>query len=146
MESVVFQDSPLAMYLEGKIIHIPPNVTGSLLTFGKGEGEGEFDAENEWAATNTLIEPTSPAEKTSFAPQGRPVGFSKFRRKPPPLLNLEVSRSKGTVARLQESYSVSTLCSFTAVVADKGWLYRVLYIRDSAGPRMRISLNNSDIS
>jgi hypothetical protein len=118
MESVVFQDSPLAMYLEGKIIHNPPSVTGSSLTFDKGEGE--VDAENEWAPTNTPIEPTSPAETTSFAPQGRPVGFSKFRRKPPPLLNLEVPRSKGTVARLQESYSVSNQCSFTGVVAEEG--------------------------
>lgn len=117
MEPVVFQDSPLAMYLEGRIIHNPPKITGSLLTFGKGEGE--VDAENEWPPINSLIEPTSPAETVSFAPQGRPVGFSKFRRKPPPLLNLEVPRSKGTVARLQESYSVSNQCSFTALVVAK---------------------------
>ena len=114
------------------------------LTFYKGEGEA--DTENEWVvATKTIVEPTSPAEATSLAPQGRPVGFSKFRRKPPPLLNLEVPRSKGMVARLQESYSVSSpLPKYQSALLKE--VNRVRCILDSVEPKMHISLNSSDIS
>lgn len=85
MESIVFQDSPLAQYLEG-----------------------EGQADNEWPSvenTSGWIDPDTSSEiTTSFAPQG-PIRNPKSRRKPPLSLNLEGPSSKGLVAQIHNSCS-----------------------------------------
>ncbi|KAI9877897.1 MAG: hypothetical protein M1830_001810 [Pleopsidium flavum] len=80
MESVIFQDSPLAEYLEG-------------------EGEGQPD----WASSPTAKEPTSP-QTQSFAPRGPSLLQFRFRRKVPQPLTLKVPQ-KGAVASLHDSCS-----------------------------------------
>ncbi|KAA6415449.1 MAG: hypothetical protein FRX48_00164 [Lasallia pustulata] len=83
MDSVIFQDSPLAFYLEG-----------------------EGKAEHEWATTTPGKEPAS-LEPLSFAPTGLPKAYSKFRRKLPRALNLslEVPSARGLVGSLQNNCS-----------------------------------------
>ncbi|KAI4227295.1 MAG: hypothetical protein L6R36_002502 [Xanthoria steineri] len=91
MEPVVFESSPLALYLQG----------------------GNEDSSDDQTRTNTLP-PTSPAPSTSFAPTGFPNRPRKLRRKPSRLLNLEAPSSKGPVARFHY------ICS-RAVNARRGW-------------------------
>ncbi|MCJ1389271.1 hypothetical protein MMC18_002127 [Xylographa bjoerkii] len=81
MESVVFHKSPLADYLEG---------------------QGE--ANNEWTSSQTGPAPII-ADSPSFAPRGLPTTYSKFRRKLPSALKLDVPRSKGAVARIHDTCS-----------------------------------------
>ncbi|KAI4255698.1 MAG: hypothetical protein LQ352_002447 [Teloschistes flavicans] len=89
MDSVVFQDSPLALYLEG---------------------DGEAN-NNEWAPTSiTQIDP--PPNISSFAPQGPPNRPRKLRRKPPRLLNLDQPTPKGTVAQFHDACSVGFKTAF----------------------------------
>ncbi|KAI4238265.1 MAG: hypothetical protein LQ349_001231 [Xanthoria aureola] len=91
MEPVVFESSPLALYLQG----------------------GNEDSSDDQTRTNTLP-PTSPAPSTSFAPTGFPSRPRKLRRKPSRLLNLEAPSSKGPVARFHY------ICS-RALNARLGW-------------------------
>lgn len=84
MESVVFEDSPTAHYLEG---------------------EGEKN--DEWASTKTVNEPTPQAETISFAPQGLPTQHPKLREKPLPILSLESPLAKGTVAHIHNTCSTA---------------------------------------
>ncbi|KAL8781532.1 MAG: hypothetical protein Q9194_000294 [Teloschistes cf. exilis] len=82
MDSIVFQDSPFALYLEG---------------------DGGAN-NNEWKPTGTTqLDP--PPSISSFAPQGPPNRPRKFRRKPPRLLNLDKLTSKGTVAQFHDACS-----------------------------------------
>ncbi|MCJ1283727.1 hypothetical protein MMC26_003058 [Xylographa opegraphella] len=81
MESVIFHKSPLADYLEG---------------------EGEAD--HEWTASQTAHAPII-ADSPSFAPRGPPTTYSKFRRKLPTALKLDVSRSTSAVARIHDTCS-----------------------------------------
>ncbi|KAL8943132.1 MAG: hypothetical protein Q9216_001262 [Gyalolechia sp. 2 TL-2023] len=93
MESVVFEDSPLALYLQGK---------------------GE-KVDNEWTQKDTVIkQPNSPLQPSAFAPQGFPAHSRRRRPKPPRLLNLERPLSKGAIARLHRT------CS-SALDAKLGW-------------------------
>ncbi|KAL8929634.1 MAG: hypothetical protein Q9172_000430 [Xanthocarpia lactea] len=91
MEPVVFEHSPLALYLKGE----------------------DDDSSNENTRTNP-VPPSSPVRTPSFAPQGFPTRPRKLRRKPPPLLNLEGPPSKGSVARFHH------ICS-RALNARLGW-------------------------
>ncbi|MCJ1296765.1 hypothetical protein MMC34_008332 [Xylographa carneopallida] len=81
MESVIFHKSPLADYLEGG---------------------GEAD--NEWTSLHTGYAPAR-ADSPSFAPRGPPTAYSKFRRKLPSALKLDVSRSTSAVARIHDTCS-----------------------------------------
>ncbi|KAL2048462.1 hypothetical protein N7G274_000374 [Stereocaulon virgatum] len=81
MESVVFEDSPVAQYLEG---------------------QGE--AGDEWRSTKTTANPPSP-RTISYAPRGLSSQYRSSRKKPPRLLNLENPPLKGTVARIHHTCS-----------------------------------------
>lgn len=98
METVIFEDSPTAQYLEG-------------------EGENN----HEWASTKTTNEPTPQAEAISFAPQGLPTQHPKSRKKPPRTLTLESPLAKGAVARIHNT------CS-TAVHSRLGWTENALFL------------------
>lgn len=81
MESVVFEDSPLALYLEG---------------------EGKAD-DDEWTPKDTrTTQPISLLQPSPFAPQGFPA---RSRRRPSPPLNLDRQWSKGAIARLRGTCS-----------------------------------------
>ena len=101
MENIIFQDSPLAEYLEGWEIL---NKDTSLTVWLKAR-IGQGIAEHEWASIKTGIEPLSP-EDTAFAPRGLPIPYSKIRRKLHIEPKLEAPYSKGIVARLHEELSV----------------------------------------
>ncbi|KAL8999460.1 MAG: hypothetical protein Q9169_001665 [Polycauliona sp. 2 TL-2023] len=91
MEPVVFEQSPLALYLQGE----------------------NNDSSDEHSQTSPLP-PTSPVPSLSFAPTGLPSRPRRSRRKPPRLLNLEGPPSKGPVARFHY------ICS-RALNAQLGW-------------------------
>ncbi|KAL9005054.1 MAG: hypothetical protein Q9188_002161 [Gyalolechia gomerana] len=94
MESIVFKDSPLALYLEG---------------------EGEAN-DKEWTPKDTVTtQPASPLQPSAFAPQGFPARPRIRRPKPPRLLNLEQPSSKGSIARLHGT------CS-SALDSKLGWV------------------------
>lgn len=99
MESVIFEDSPTAHYLEGKSIYCPPR---SIAKVNEGEGENS----HEWASTKAIREPTPKAETTCFAPRGLPTQHQKLRKKPPRILTLESPLAKGAVARIHNTCSV----------------------------------------
>ncbi|KAL9070607.1 MAG: hypothetical protein Q9161_004778 [Pseudevernia consocians] len=101
MESVIFEESSTAHYLE------------------VNEGEGESN--HEWASTRTSKEPTPKAETTSFAPQGLPNQHRNFRKKPLRILTLESPLAKGAVARIHNT------CS-TAVHSRLGWTENALFL------------------
>ncbi|KAL9601120.1 MAG: hypothetical protein Q9219_002719 [cf. Caloplaca sp. 3 TL-2023] len=80
MEPVVFKDSPLGLYLAG-------------------EGEGQAN-DDEWTPKEThTAQSTSSLQPSPFAPRGLPARPRRLRPKPPRLLTLERSPSKGAVAR-----------------------------------------------
>lgn len=54
----------------------------------------------------TTAEPASPEETYSFAPATSTITFSKPRKRPPRLLNLEVPATKSAVAQIHETCSV----------------------------------------
>ncbi|TVY48976.1 hypothetical protein LOCC1_G000751 [Lachnellula occidentalis] len=81
MEAVVFEDSPLADYLEGE----------------GGEGSSERSSSPGQDGSPKLLDP-------SFAPRGRPTARLKFRQKLPPPLRLAVP-PKNTVALLHNTCS-----------------------------------------
>ena len=103
MESIIWEHSPVADYLEGQSHHIYIYIsTGAESDLLAGQGE----AENEWTSAKMSSEPTSPSQKVSFAPRGLASRYNRIRRKPPRLLNLGGSASKGFVSRLYGTYSV----------------------------------------
>lgn len=98
METVIFEDSPTAHYLEG-------------------EGENN----QEWASTTTTNEPKPHAETISFAPLGRPTRHQKSRKKPSRILTLESPLAKGAVARIHNTCSI-------AVHSRLGWTENALFL------------------
>ncbi|MCJ1438778.1 hypothetical protein MMC27_008168 [Xylographa pallens] len=65
---------------------------------------GEGEADNEWTSSHTGHAPII-ADSPSFAPRGPPTTYSKFRRKLPSALKLDVSRSTSAVARIHDTCS-----------------------------------------
>ncbi|KAL9125209.1 MAG: hypothetical protein Q9217_005548 [Psora testacea] len=91
MESVIFEDSPLAQYLEG---------------------EGEID--HAWTSTATSEEPASPLLPPSFAPSRLFQRHLKVRKKLPQPLKLDIAPKKGAVAQIHKT------CS-SAIHSHLGW-------------------------
>ncbi|KAH8815133.1 Mysoin-binding motif of peroxisomes-domain-containing protein [Xylogone sp. PMI_703] len=77
MEAVVFQDSPLADYLEGK---------------------GEGGSVSEWADAESKGDDDSAPPSPSFAPRGKPTARLKFRQSLPPPLRLTIPRNVAIAA------------------------------------------------
>lgn len=100
--------------------------------------KGEGQADNEWPSvenTSGWIDPDTSSEiTTSFAPQG-PIRNPKSRRKPPLSLNLEGPSSKGLVAQIHNSCSVSGT-DWAGRMASNVHLRRALFILALVGPRM----------
>lgn len=106
MESVIFEDSPLALYLKGiSQQYSIDTLVNHQLTLS----EGDDGADHEWTPTST-VQPESP-HVASFAPTGLPSRARKARRKPPRLLNLEGLPPKGAVAHFHHTCSVSIKCA-----------------------------------
>lgn len=109
MESVIFDDSPLAEYLEGehtlgsgvaRVFGIRASdqwVTRRTSDVFTGEGEGQ----SAWASTPTAEEPPSPVQ-SSFAPRGPSALPSKLRRRLQRPLPLKL-RPNGIVAGIRGS-------------------------------------------
>ncbi|MCJ1243022.1 hypothetical protein MMC30_000218 [Trapelia coarctata] len=87
MESVIFEHSPLADYLEG---------------------HGEADTE--WTSTKTDTSISS-NESPSFAPRGSSTAYTKFRRKFPSALKLDIPPARSAVARFHDTCSQIALNS-----------------------------------
>ncbi|MCJ1455073.1 hypothetical protein MMC28_005427, partial [Mycoblastus sanguinarius] len=68
-----------------------------------------------------ISEPTSPRQTMSFAPPGLSTQYTKVRRKPPRLLNLEAPLPKSTVARFHST------CS-SALHSRLGWTENVKFL------------------
>ena len=75
------------------------------LAFLLSSSPGQGEADNEWTSSQTGASPTI-ADSPSFAPCGLPITYSKFRRKLPNALKLDVPRSKGAVTRIHNLCSV----------------------------------------
>lgn len=71
---------------------------------------GQGNSESDWASTDPATELSSPTS-VPFAPSGPPAIHSKFRRKLPSALKLEVPSPRGAVARLHNTCSVQILTS-----------------------------------
>lgn len=106
MESIIFQDSPLAEYLEGEET---PTMTRMLIFKVCNESDiltGEGGGQPDWTTTPTGKEPTSPT--LSFAPRGRSLVNSKFRSRLRQPLTLKVP-DRNAVADIHDSCSVSSV-------------------------------------
>lgn len=107
METLVYEDSPLADYLEGMTLwmQLPWSVWRSLTThLGAGKGEGEED----WATQEVERPIQSPIEPSplNFAPTGRPRLQDRLRNKLPAPLQLNTLGKREAFAKLHAAYSV----------------------------------------
>jgi hypothetical protein len=93
MEAVVFEDSPLATYLEGKFSHHDVFSHTTLLIRSSGEGGGKEG----WAPASDH-DASSALPSSSFAPRGRPTVQSKFRNKLPPPLRINIPQHTAVAA------------------------------------------------
>jgi hypothetical protein len=131
MEAVVFDDSPLAEYLEGvSWLHA---FTHELTDFSAGEG-GDYPH----GLSSLEPEPSSTSPSPSFAPRGRPTVRSKYRQRLPPPIRLAIPQNN-TVAAIHDTCSVGPinlldLYRQLTTCWDRGSL-----IRDWAAPTMRDS-------
>jgi hypothetical protein len=101
MEAVVFDDSPLGEYLEGRYIHIWSEHSTH---FVAGEGEGGQDSGGE---SNLETQVSSTSSSPSFAPRGKPTARLKLRHKVP-TLRLTGPRNNAVTA-IREACSVRSL-------------------------------------
>jgi hypothetical protein len=74
---------------------------GLLLRRSIGHGE----ADSEWTSTTTETS-IGVSESPSFAPRGPPTAYTKFRRKLPSALKLDIPPAKSAVARFHDTCSV----------------------------------------
>lgn len=111
MENIIYEDSPLAAYLEGAsacastpaiCVMSEGESQRPRLTLAVGEGTGEPD----WVASvdDDDDRKSDKSQETSFAPRGPSSLQSKLRKKLPRPLKLP---QRGSVHRLQNAYSVS---------------------------------------
>ncbi|KAK2740577.1 hypothetical protein FQN55_008786 [Onygenales sp. PD_40] len=84
MEALVYQDSPLANYLEGE-----------------GEGEQDWALQDDDRDHPSQPPPDSPA--ANFAPRGRPTFQDRIRNKLPAPLQLKPLRRQQTLAKLHDA-------------------------------------------
>lgn len=109
MENIIYEDSPLAAYLEGAsacastpaiCVMSEEESQRPRLTLAVGEGTGEPG----WVASVDDDRKSDKSQETSFAPRGPSSLQSKLRKKLPRPLKLP---QRGSVHRLQNAYSVS---------------------------------------
>ena len=66
--------------------------------------------------TSVDPEPPSPQKRSSFAPTASSINFTKLRKRPPRLLNLDVPATKSAVAQIHETCSVRNFSRPTRAV------------------------------
>lgn len=109
MESLVYERSPLADYLEGMrlALLLTPrwkNDITDLGTDGIGEGEGEQD----WIPQDLDDRQSLPDSPVDFAPRGPPTFQERIRDKLPTPLRLDpTAQHTGTLAKIHDACSVS---------------------------------------
>ena len=109
MESVVYEDSPLAEYLQGMMLWDTSNGTAETNTVS---GEGVADSE----ITLTRVTEQSPSPTLhSFAPQGLSSGSSRFQSKIPRALQLKLPKGS-TISRVHSICSVRTFIEIAEIV------------------------------
>lgn len=72
--------------------------------------------DHDMPATSPVPEPPSPQKPFSFAPLASSITFTKSRKRPPRLLNLDVPPTKSAVAQIHESCSVRNFSRPTRAV------------------------------
>ena len=113
METVVFEDSPLAQFLEGNSQHRDfGKATKDLQTVGEGEGE------EAWSATILTEGPPSPQDPPLFAPTRHLQMPPKIRKQPTQTLTLDRSTPMGAIIYIHQICSVCLLMSCESARTD----------------------------
>lgn len=102
MESLVYENSPLADYLEGSLLDLGQSQPQYLRAFVSGEGENE---EN-WPAEETRSEDERAGPTSNFAPRGASRFQERVRNKLPKPLDLRNTRHGEVVEKLYSACSV----------------------------------------
>lgn len=107
MESLVYEDSPLADYLEGMLTYLQYSVlnrnnANSFTDSGEGQGETDWVPQEVDREQQTSSEPPA----SSFAPRGPPRLQDRLRDKIPAPLRLRGSGKREALAKIQEACSV----------------------------------------
>jgi hypothetical protein len=102
METVVYDQTPLADYLRGENSREKQHMSD--LTDSGGTDEGE-DEQVEWAPAATEQTDSSPPPSPGFAPTGRPMVRARFRNKIPNPLHLDIPERPSL--NYKRSYRVS---------------------------------------
>jgi hypothetical protein len=110
METVIFEDSPLATYLDGMAAAFPKQDIDFVLNNWPGNGDAASNPPS--TATSPAMESitSSPSSQTSgpqdFAPRGEPIVQARYRRNAPQPLVLPKSEDKTVVAYLTSKFWV----------------------------------------
>ena len=124
----MFDDSPLAAYLEG-MKPVPRAGVLNQITNISYLGEGGADSRDGLGGRE---EASSNSSSPSFAPRGRPIVQPKFRSKLPPPLQLAIPQNNA-IAAIHSRCSVGILAPSPECSTD-GYIYRKRLIRDLAAP------------
>lgn len=112
MESLVYEDSPLAEYLQGGWQEAPAGMTKPI-TDHVCSGEGEHDPN--WPVQEPQnSDDVSDSTAADFAPRGTSKFQSRIRNKLPKPLDLKVSHQKAALGKIYDTCTVwSHLLSVT---------------------------------
>lgn len=112
MDTVVFDESPLADYLRGAPLVIAHDSPPGMLKPVLDGDESEVDLlpaiatpERDYSSLSDASAPSSP---TPFAPTGRPSVRTRFRKHVPPSLHI-VKRRPSSLELINGTYSVRSL-------------------------------------
>lgn len=94
---------------------------------------GDGKADNEWTSTQFRTAPES-EDSPSFAPRGAPTAYSKFRRKLPSALTLDVAPTKGAIAQIHDSCSVGMTLVLSIIIKVLIFMPRAARPEFSIGP------------
>lgn len=104
MEALVYENSPLAEYLQGKFDLNPPRGS-SKVSFVVTSGEGEHDAN--WPVQETEhSDDFSDSTAADFAPRGASKFQERIRNKLPKPLDQKVLRQRATLGKLYDACTV----------------------------------------
>lgn len=106
MESLVYEDSPLAEYLQGRLRAVP--IATEIMKTNRAmsnSGEGEHDPN--WPVQESENpDDVSDSTAADFAPRGTSKFQNRIRNKLPRPLDLEVSHQKAALERIYETCAV----------------------------------------
>jgi hypothetical protein len=105
MESLIYENSPLADYLQG--LCLPRRADTPPQRFTEADLlSGEGDQEESWPVEETLSEDEQAAQSTNFAPRGASRFQDRVRNKLPKPLDLKNTRQGVVVEKLYDACSV----------------------------------------